>query len=123
MFLSLTIGKTIQVGITDIETEGIWKTFHGELAPYLNWNKENPSGGSEPSGGRSSNYAIMYAETGNPKLPAGTWNDVRGLNTRMLCSYEPSVHSQLKATWLREGVSHDLAMFFAFETSSFQIYF
>ena len=67
------------IGATDKEIEGIWTDPSGNLLTYTNWNI-GPNLASEPNGGTSENYGVIYP--GNfpgTEQARGTWNDASNI--------------------------------------------
>lgn len=64
------------IGITDAETEGVWKWVSGEKVTYTNWTPNEPNNGRFFVGGQylgTENYAVMNWQAN------GRWNDVHNL--------------------------------------------
>ena len=67
------------IGATDKESESLWTDPSGDLLTYTNWNI-GPNLTSEPNGGRSENYGVIYP--GNfpgTEQAKGTWNDASNI--------------------------------------------
>ena len=67
------------IGATDKEIEGVWTDPSGNLLTYTNWNI-GPNLASEPNGGTSENYGVIYP--GNfpgTEQARGTWNDASNI--------------------------------------------
>ena len=96
MFFARNFGGLITLGITDEDTEGIWKTFYGEPVPYENWKRLLDNG--KPSkfyGTEHLAYVYTTAYGSQDIFPAGKWNTINFAYKNSLCTYEPSVHGQL----------------------------
>ena len=72
--------SSVYFGVTDEETEGIWKWVTGENLDYQNWKKGEPN-----NEGKKEHYGMYYSKNAD-----GTWNDGNGKSGYFICEWNVS---------------------------------